>query len=194
MEYVILEEFPLYEIYSSGKVIRIQKSSMNGKILKRRELYPTKAKNGYMTVRLSRPNGTFKQFYLHRLIYMAFHSGDDITGLEIDHVNGLRSGKDENGVDANALSNLRAVSHKDNCRNEVSRERYRKANSLDKGKFNRDKMMAAQGEENHKRLIRVYKSLKKKHGHCGIFLLMKKGHCGYPRARKIVKEMEQQGL
>lgn len=186
-----MEEFPQYEIYPSGKVIRIQKSSMNGKTLKRRELYPTKAKNGYMTVRLYRPNGTFKQFYLHRLIYMAFHNGDDITGLEIDHVNGLRSGKDEDGVDANALSNLRAVSHKQNCRNEVSRERYRRANSLDKGKFNRDKMIAAQGKERYKKLAITYKRLVKKHGYCGIMMLMKVGHCGYPRAKKLIAEMSE---
>ena len=111
---------------------------------------------------------------------MAFHG--DITGLEVDHWDGNRANS--------ALSNLRAVSHKSNCNNPKSIERYRESNALSKGKFNRDKMIAAQGKAGYKKLVRTYKRLVKKHGYCGIWMLMKAGHCGYPRAKRIIIEMQ----
>lgn len=46
-----------------------------------------------------------------------YFNGDIPEGMEIDHINGDRAD--------NRLSNLRAVTHKDNCNNEVSLERYR---------------------------------------------------------------------
>ena len=65
-------EYPNYEIHKNGKIFRI-KMEANGKVLKRRELYPTKAKNGYRTVKLRNKSGIIKQLYLHRLVYMAFN-------------------------------------------------------------------------------------------------------------------------
>lgn len=179
MNYVILDEFPNYEIYD-GKIIRKEILSKTGKTLKRREIFPTKAKNGYRTVRLYNKDGVMKQFYLHRLIWMAFN-GEIPEGYEIDHLEGDR-------ID-NFLNRLRLVNHKINCNNPKSIERYKRANALDKGKFNRDKMIAAQGKRNYDRLVRTYKKLVKKYGHCGIWILMNEGHCGYPRAKRIVNEM-----
>lgn len=179
MNYVILDEFPNYEIYEDGKIIRTEKQSKTGKTLQRRELYPTKTKNGYRTVRLYNKDGMMKQFYLHRLIWEAFN-GEIPEGYEIDHLMDRT---------VNSLDHLRMVSHKDNCNNPKSIERYKRANALSAGKFNRDKMIAAKGKRNHDRLVRTYKRLVKMHGHCGIWKLMHEGHCGYPRAKMIVNEM-----
>lgn len=179
MDFRTLEEYPGYEIYEDGTIIATAKLSCNGKQLTRRIITRTKAKNGYWTVRLMNKDGVMKQLYQHRLVYMAFHG---YTTLEIDHWDGDRGN--------NVIGNLRALTHRENCRNEVSMERYRRANSLDKGKFDRGKMRAAMGEKNYKKLVRTYKRLVKKHGYCGIMMLMKVGHCGYPRAKKLVAEME----
>lgn len=189
MNYVTLEDYPYYRIYKNSVIIRIQKQSKNGKKLRRRVITPTKAKNGYRTVRLYNKDGVMKQFYLHRLIWEAFN-GEIPEGYEIDHINGMRSGKDANGMDANDVQNLRCVTHKMNCFNPRSLERFRFSNSLDKGKFDREKMIAAQGKRNHDRLVRLYKRLVKKHGCCGIWMLMHEGHCGYPKAKQIMNEMK----
>ena len=180
MNYVILEEYPNYEIYADSKIIRKEILSKNGKTLQRREIFPTKAKNGYRTVRLCNKDGVLRQFYLHRLIWMAFN-GEIPEGYEIDHL------IDRND---NSLDHLRMVSHKDNCNNPASIERYKGANALDKGKFNREKMIAAQGKKSYDKVVRVYKRLVKKYGHCGIWMLMQKAHCGYPRAMAIVNGIE----
>ena len=179
MNYAKLKEYPGYEIYEDGTIISDKRKSKNGKTLTRKKLYPSRAKNGYSTVKLYAKDGHYKKFYLHRLVYMAFYG--DITGQEIDHIDGDRSNS--------ALSNLRLCNHKTNCRNPRSLERYKKANALSAGKFNRDMMIAAQGKRNRDRLVRTYKRLVNKHGYCGIWMLMKVGHCGYPRAKGIIAEM-----
>ena len=181
MEFVTLNEYPNYEIHSSGKVYRIKKEANNGKVLKRRELYPTKAKNGYRTVKLKNKYGNVKQLYLHRLIWEAFN-GKIPPGLEVCHDDCNRSN--------NCLDNLELLTHTQNCRNPESIRHYIFSNRISAGKFDRDKMIAAQGKENHDRLVNTYHELKKVHNNVGIWLLMKEGHCGYPRAKKIIAEME----
>jgi hypothetical protein len=52
-------------------------------------------------------------------------------------------------------------------------------------------MIAAQGKEQYMKLVETYKKLKKRLGSCGIWMLMKNGHCGYPRAKRIILEMEE---
>lgn len=189
MDYKVLDEYPFYEIYPDGKIVRKERQSKNGTTLQRRELCPTKAKNGYRTVRLYNKDGVMKQFYLHRLVWQAFN-GEIPKGYEIDHVNGLRSGKDSNGVDANSLSNLRAVSHKENCANEVSRERYRIANAMDKGKYHDKEMHQAMRKEHYQQLKIKYMMLKKEYDKVGTLLVIQKLHCGYPRAKKLMAEMD----
>ena len=180
MNFVILNDYPYYEIYEDSTIISIERKSKDGKNMKRKRLCPCKQKSGYSTVKLLHKDGYFKKFYLHRLVYMAFYG--DITGREVDHIDGDRSNS--------ALSNLRLCNHATNCRNPRSLERYKKANALSTGKFNREKMIAAQGKAGYKKLVRTYKRLVKKHGYCGIWMLMQHGHCGYPRAKKIIIEMQ----
>ena len=182
MEFKTIDGFP-YEIYEDSRVFRLERKSRNGKkTLSKLQISPSKATNGYLMVKLYYPKeDNYRKFYLHRLVYMAFY-GEIADKMEVDHIDGDR----HNCV----LSNLQLVTHKENCSNEVSRERYRKANALDKGKFNREKMISAQGKRNYDRLVRTYKKLVKKNGHCGIWMLMNEGHCGYPRAKGIVNEME----
>jgi hypothetical protein len=49
----------------------------------------------------------YKQYFAHRLAMML--SGFDIDGLEVDHINGIKTD--------NRLVNLRVVSHKENMQN-----------------------------------------------------------------------------
>lgn len=73
MDYAKLNDYPDYKIYKNGKIVRHRKKSKNGNTLKRRVICPTKAKNGYRTVRLMNKDGVFRSFYLHRLIWQAFN-------------------------------------------------------------------------------------------------------------------------
>lgn len=102
MDYAKLNDYPDYKIYKNGKIVRHRKKSKNGNTLKRRVICPTKAKNGYRTVRLMNKEGILKSFYLHRLIWEAFN-GDIPEGLEVCHEDCNR--------DNNRLSNLRLLTH-----------------------------------------------------------------------------------
>lgn len=180
MEPTQLTDYP-YEVFEDGTVYRRPRQTRYGWNLKRLKIHPTKATNGYLIVKLYCPkDDSYKRIYLHRLVYMAFN-GEIPEGYEIDHIDGDRQNC--------ALCNLKAVTHKENCSNEVSRARYKFSNALDKGKFNRDKMIAAQGKRSYDKVVRVYKRLVKEHGHCGIWKLMKEACTGYPRAKRIVNEM-----
>lgn len=181
MEFVTLDEYPNYEIHSTGKVFRIKKETNNGKILKRRELFPTRAKNGYRTVKLTNKDGKIKQLYLHRLVYMAFN-GEIPPGLEVSHKDCNRSN--------NRLENLEAVTHKENCSNEITRARYRKSNALSAGKFNRERMMQAKSQENKERLRREYVSMLKETGSVRVCDFLKKAHCNFYTALRIRAEVE----
>lgn len=180
MKFVTLTDYPHYEIYENGMIISRRKNSSDRKKLKRREIHPTRSKNGYYTVRLCGRDGSIRQFYLHRLVYIAFNG--DIGKLEVEHCDGNRANC--------ALSNLRAVSHKDNCSNEVSKERYRISNSLDKGKYDYERLQLARTQEYHDKLVATYQALCQEHGKVGVMMLMKEGHCNYYRAKRIIKEME----
>lgn len=73
----------------------------------------------------------------------------------------------------------------------ISKERYRKANALDKGKFNRDKMIAAMSQENKERLRREYMNMRKENGLVGVYAFMNSAHCNYYTALKIKTEIEK---
>lgn len=180
MNYRILEDYPLYEVYSNGKVIRKKHVTKQGVCLKRKELVHTKAKNGYETVKLRSKDGNSVQFYVHRLVWMAW-VGEIPKGYEIDH---LADRSDNN------LDHLRMVNHKTNCNNPSSIKRYRESNSLDKGKFNRDKMIASKGVERDEELRESYMSIYEDKGNVGIWYFMRFNHIGYPRAVRICKEMQ----
>ena len=81
--------------------------------------------NGYQIIGVRYPSGyrhiTFagKRYPASRLVWNTFN-GDIPEGMEIDHINTVR--------DDNRLSNLRLVTHKENCRNARSIENYRRHN------------------------------------------------------------------
>lgn len=181
MNYRVLEDFPLYEVYSNGKVIRKKHVTDQGIILKRKELIHTKAKNGYETVKLRNKDGRLVQFFVHRLVWMAW-VGEIPKGYEIDHISTDRTDND--------LHRLRMVSHKANCNNPKSLEKYREANSLDKGKFDRDKMVASKGVERDEELKLAYINILNEQGRVGVWHFMHVNHIGYPRAVRICKDMQ----
>lgn len=186
MDYKTIDGYP-YEIYEDGRIFRTERKSRNGKrTLSRIKISPSKATNGYLVVKLYSPkDGCYRKFYLHRLVYMAFN-GEIAEKMEIDHIDGDRS----NSV----LSNLRLCSHKENCSNEVSRERYKKANALSAGKFNREKMIAAMSQENKERLKHEYMSMLKESGSVGVYAFMKSAHCNYYTALRIKAEIEGKSM
>lgn len=59
--------------------------------------------------------------FVHILVYEAFN-GKIPKGLEIEHINGKR--------DDNYLTNLRAVTHKENMNNPITKERMKKYNGI----------------------------------------------------------------
>lgn len=190
MDYKQIPNFRAYEIYADGRIIRRQWKTPKGINLKRVELKQTIDKHGYGTVMLMDNQGNYKRFYVHRLVWTAY-MGEIPPGIEIDHINGRRNGIDENGINANSLQNLRAVTHKQNSNNPCALEKYKRANCLSAGKFDRKKMSAAKGKERYDQLKQLYIQLYYEYGEVNVWLIMTQGHCGYPRACKLVSEMRE---
>lgn len=189
MIYRQLPNYSAYEVYADGRIIRRKHTTPKGVHLKRTEICQSLLKNGYKIVSLMNDQGLTKRFYVHRLVWEAF-MGEIPPYKEIDHINGMRSGVDENGMDANSIQNLRLVTHKQNVNNPVTLEKLKQSNALYMGKYDKVKMQSAVGKKRHKQLKMLYLRLTKKHGRVGVWMLMKEGHCGYPRACRIVAEME----
>ena len=182
MDYKKLKEIPYYEIYEDGTVWRIAHRSVNGTKLTRRLIKPYRAKNHYLVVAVHDSMGKKKQIYLHRLVYMAF-MGEIPKGHEIDHIDGDRSN--------NNLSNLRLCSHKSNCNNPTSLARYRISNALDKGKYDWDRMKEARSKEREDELKELYYVMLNEKGNVQLWSFMKRGHCNYYRACRIINEMRE---
>ncbi len=183
MELKTIKGFQHYEVSEQGKVFRKAHVSINGSRLKRKQLKPYEYKNGYQVVYLHDGCGKRKMQYIHRLVYQAF-IGEIPPKHEIDHIDCNRGN--------NMASNLRAVSHKSNCNNPKSIERYKICNSLDKGKFNREKMIAAKSGEYYDNAKRTYHLLLERDGKVKIMELMKEAHIGYYRALKLIGEMKSE--
>ena len=180
MECKRLKEFPHYKIYENGEVWRMAHRSTCGINLKTMKLRAYKTKNNYLMVSLHDREGKRKRFYLHRLVYMAFF-GEIPKGMECDHINNDRANC--------SVSNLRLASHINNCKNPNSIAKYKAANALDKGKFNREKMMAARGQKREEELKELFKVMYREKGKVKIMEFMERGHCGYYRAVRIIREM-----
>ena len=112
----------LYEVSTLGRVRSIERIIVNRRnremTIKETILKPENADNGYERVFLCK-NGKGVHKRVATLVFESF-VGAIPEGLEIDHANGVRTD--------NRLENLRAVSHLENCRNPISRERHIAAN------------------------------------------------------------------
>ena len=78
----VLDYIGLYEVSNLGRV----RSLKFGKV---RILKPCKKKNGYLYIRLSK-NGITKNFYVHRLVYEAFH-GTIPDDMQVNHINEIKT-------------------------------------------------------------------------------------------------------
>lgn len=184
MDYRVLKQLPNYEIYEDGTVWRKEHTTINGTHLKRMQIFPYIAKNKYLVVVLHDSKSNRVQKYLHRLVFEAFF-GSIPRNYEVDHIDG-----DKNNCH---VQNLRISTHRANCNNPSSIARYKAANSLCKGKFDRDKMIAAQGKEAYDMAYKTYLEQIRLYGSCGVWKLMKVAHVGYQRACKIVREANGMG-
>ena len=180
MECKRLKDFPYYKIYENGEVWRMAHRSACGINLKRMKLTPYKSKNNYLMVSRHDREGKRKRFYLHRLVYMAFF-GEIPKGMECDHINNDRANC--------SVSNLRLASHLNNCKNPNSIAKYKAANALEKGKYNRERLIAARGEKREEELKELFKVMCREKGKVKIMEFMERGHCGYYRAVRIIREM-----
>lgn len=180
MECKRLKEFPHYKIYENGEVWRMAHRSTCGINLKTMKLRAYKTKNNYLMVSLHDREGKRKRFYLHRLVYMAFF-GEIPKGMECDHINNDRANC--------SVSNLRLASHLNNCKNPNSIAKYKAANALEKGKYNRERLIAARGEKREEELKELFKVMCREKGKVKIMEFMERGHCGYYRAVRIIREM-----
>lgn len=181
MEFRILPSFPHYEIYEDGTVIRREHTSFNGYRLKRTKITPYIGKNKYYIVHLHDVLGNRVFWYLHRLVWIAFN-GEIPKGIEVCH-------EDCNRLNCK-LSNLSTHSHAQNCRNPESIKRYKAANALSKGKFNRERMIQAKSKENKQRLKDTYMILLKEKGGVSVMEFIKTAHCNYYTALKVIGEMQ----
>ena len=60
---------------------------------------------------------------------------------------------------------------------------------MEKGKFDREKMMAARGQKREEELKELFKVMYQESGKVKIMEFMERGHCGYYRAVRIIREM-----
>ena len=181
MEFKTIDGYP-YEIYEDGRVFRSERKSRNGKkTLSRLQISPSKATNGYLMVKLYCPKeNSYRKFYLHRLVYEAFF-GKIPEGFEIDHINGKREDC--------SVQNLRLATHKGNCNNPESIRNYRVSNSLESGKYNRERMYEGLFKTSDDMIGQTYLRLLNERGDVSIKELMDAAHCGYPRAKRIMSEL-----
>lgn len=111
-----------YQVSNQGRVRSLNRIITNCRgreqIVKEKILKPENVFDGYERVYLCR-NGKRKHFRVATLVFEAFN-GSIPEGLEIDHINDIRTD--------NHLENLRAVSHRANCWNPITRERHIAAN------------------------------------------------------------------
>jgi len=180
MEFRILKNYPHYRIYEDGTVVRMEHKSAKGSLLSEKEIKGHMERNKYLILILHDKNGNRKRFYLHRLVYEAFF-GEIPEGFEIDHINGKREDC--------SVQNLRLATHKGNCNNPESIRNYRVSNSLESGKYNRERMYEGLFKTTDDMIGQTYLRLLNERGDVSIKELMDAAHCGYPRAKRIMSEL-----
>ena len=181
-------EIPSYSGYiinDKGEVIRKAATVLrNGMIknIKQRKLKENRNKKGYVSVNLSNGACTKKQ-YVHRLVYEAFHPEEDISHMEIDHKDTDRQN--------NNLSNLRAVTSKENKNNPRTKEKYKSSNALDKGKFEgltawRKRYLETIKQDVFQRLDEASRRLKSSGNNVTVSSLMKAAKCCHKYAKEYL--------
>ena len=102
-EFKKIEEYENYEISNMGNV----RNTKTNRILK-----PRKNSDGYYIVNLYKDRNR-KSFYIHRLIAYAFIPNPQHL-TDIDHIDRTKTN--------NSITNLRWVSHSNNCRNRPKKQ------------------------------------------------------------------------
>jgi hypothetical protein len=62
---------------------------------------------------------------------------------------------------------------------------------LEKGKYDRDRLLAARGEKQEAELRELFMVMYQESGKVKIMEFMERGHCGYYRAVRIIEEMRE---
>ena len=138
-------DFDNYDVNPSEQTIKNTKTN--------KELKPSVI-NGYVNYDLYK-NGKKYHLKAHRIFWECVN-GEIPDGMEIDHIN-------TNGTD-NRLENLIIVSHKDNCNNPRTIEKYQKSNKVNgkhPGKINREDLSKKVLAFSYltKKLVGIYQSL-----------------------------------
>ena len=60
---------------------------------------------------------------------------------------------------------------------------------MEKGKYNRERLIAARGQKREAELRELFKVMYREKGKVKIMEFMERGHCGYYRAVRIIREM-----
>ncbi len=178
--YKQLEGYRHYNIYEDGTIIRRKHTNTNGTHLAKTKLQLTTEKNGYISVVLVNDSGEHVKWYLHRLLYTVF-VGEIKKGYEIDHIDGNRAN--------NNLNNLRMMTHRDNTNTATAKERYKLSNAIEKGKYNKFRLMLARTMDYEKSVSKTYKWLLIRDGEVKVTTFMREAHIGYPRAKRIIDKM-----
>ena len=103
MEAVDIIGYPMYEIFSDGRILSFQQCQ-EGRFLK-----PSINTNGYYCVELSK-NGKSKKQSIHRLLMQNFKPDEWNENLCVDHENRIRTD--------NRLKNLKMVTNLQNTQNQ----------------------------------------------------------------------------
>jgi hypothetical protein len=57
------------------------------------------------------------------------------------------------------------------------------------GKYDKERLLNARTKESYQAAKDVYKRILDERGECGVCLLMRTAHVGYPRAKRIINEI-----
>ena len=111
----------LYQVSNQGRVRSLDREVIRNNGIKQKIngciLTPYKNDDGYLCINLYN-KGKRKEYKIHRLVAINFVEGW-FEGAEVDHIDTDRQN--------NAWTNLKWVTHKDNCNNETTKENYRKS-------------------------------------------------------------------
>ena len=115
----------IYQVSSEGRVRSLDRVEDRGRNIKGKILKPSISPYGYCAIDLFK-NGTKKKNMVHRLVAEAFLPNPD-NKPEIDHINTIRTDNtvclNEDGSVNYDKTNLRWVTHTENCNNPLTRKK-----------------------------------------------------------------------